>query len=321
MSLEPIDPAVAVTWAERFTGPPESRVVPESALLAFVVRWLPKRHRWRGYFRATALRLFSGAEVRYRTNWGVLAANRRSHTLLRGVFSEPLECAVVARLIKPGMTIVDVGANFGWYTLLAASIVGPSGRVIALEPDPRPRKELARNIQLNPQFHNIEIVPKAASDVSGTVSFAMPKASALSHIRTDDEQSFIAAPNIATVTLTELFRELQLGSVDFIKIDIEGAEPMALRGLAEELASGRSRPSLLVEVEARWLRRFGFEPSDVTSILGDGYRCLWLCWRHGMPEPFPNIHCDSGRNVLCLPAESADDTLGRIFGPVRPTWT
>ena len=84
-----------------------------------------------------------------RTAWGTLLLEPTETRLASPYFSEPLEVAIVARLPRPGMTAIDIGANRGWFTLMLAARVGPSGRVLAVEPDPRLHPRIAAVISLN----------------------------------------------------------------------------------------------------------------------------------------------------------------------------
>jgi hypothetical protein len=105
---------------------------------------------------------------------------------------------------------------------------------------------------------------------------------------------------------------MQRGSVDFVKVDVEGAEVAVLAG-ASRLLTSPDRPVLLVEVEAEHQRRYEASPTDVPDLLGDAYRCFHLCWQHGVAEPFPDGACPSGRNLLCLPSDRVGEILGRVF--------
>ena len=133
VSADPIDPQVASTWAARETGPPESRIEPESRWLRTALRWanrLPRQTR--SYARAAVLHSQRSEVVRLRTVWGVFVASKSDHAFMKSVFDEPLESALLWRLITPGSTFIDCGANRGWYTIMAADRVGPEGRVLGI---------------------------------------------------------------------------------------------------------------------------------------------------------------------------------------------
>jgi FkbM family methyltransferase len=141
---------------------------------------------------------------------------------------------------KPGEVFLDIGAYIGWYTIQASGAVGPSGRVIALEPDATNRRQLEYNISLN-GLSNCFTVPKAAwehNEKIGWHSSAVP----VWH-KADVREG---ANLVQAITVDSLVNELGLKRVDWIKMDIEGGEIEALRGAARTLEL--FSPVLFVEV-------------------------------------------------------------------------
>jgi FkbM family methyltransferase len=141
------------------------------------------------------------------------------------------------KIISPGDIVFDVGAHVGFYTLLAAELVGPTGRVVAFEPVPRNLEILKRHIQLN-GYTNVTIIEAAVSNSSGFVSFdAQPGQDSAGHI------SDKGCLQVSTIVLDELVgNKLPVPSV--IKIDIEGAEYLALSGSKKIL--GTHHPVILL---------------------------------------------------------------------------
>lgn len=140
---------------------------------------------------------------------------------------------------------VDVGANVGVLTFLAASIVGRTGRVIAVEPNPDNLQLLYRGIVLN-GFSNVEVLPYAASNTR-TV-FSLTGGTSNTHLigaRKPEELGYFVQSIVLDDALANLSR------LDFVKMDIEGHEPQALDGLSGLI--GRHRPVLLVEFNPRCL--------------------------------------------------------------------
>lgn len=167
------------------------------------------------------------------------------YSILLGLHErDVLEC--LQRQLRPGMTVFDVGANLGYFSLIAAQLVGKSGRVICLEPDPRVAEVLRRNVAAN-GFQNASVVQAAASDSCGEVSFGCAPASSWSGIYYERPTKRIV---VRAVTLDSLCGELGLSRVDFVKIDIEGAEGVALEGMSEMLR--RQRPQVLVELHGEY---------------------------------------------------------------------
>ena len=155
-----------------------------------------------------------------------------------GVWEKPVTDAFTARL-KPGLTVVDIGANYGYYSLLAGSHVGwdgrsmSRGRVYAFEPNPRTFEILARNIQVNGLSSVVKAFPYAALDERKKVTLYTPDrfsgdASVMSLARKADAQPVpVSQAQIEALTIDEFVRE----RVDLMKIDAEGAEPLVFRGM------------------------------------------------------------------------------------------
>lgn len=165
-------------------------------------------------------------------------------------------------LLKPGDNILDIGANMGCMAVVAASRVAPRGRVLAFEASPQILPNLKRNIALN-RCANVDIHPFAVSDKSGTVTFniAAESRSALSSMRSlGDNGEAVEVPSIAIDSLLP-----QLPRIKLIKIDIEGAEQLALQGMTGLLK--RDRPYLIVELTDAWLRALGGSAAEVQSLL------------------------------------------------------
>jgi FkbM family methyltransferase len=147
--------------------------------------------------------------------------------------------------LREGDVAVDVGANIGVLTFLAAVAVGKEGRVIAVEPNPDNLQLLYRGIVLN-QFENVAVLPHAASD-RRTV-FSLTGGTSNTHLinpRAPIEGGFF----VQSIVLDEALGDLP--RLDFVKMDIEGHEPQALSGFAQTIE--RHRPALLIEFNPRCL--------------------------------------------------------------------
>ena len=157
---------------------------------------------------------------------------------------EPHVIAVLSPLLGPGAVLVDVGANIGYYTLLAASRVGPSGQVIAFEPGADNCALLRASLQAN-GFGNVRLHPYAVADADRLVGFGMDDSNG--RISRDDPAA--SALQVRAVALDAFLRDEP--RIDIIKIDIEGAEDLALRGMRELVA--RHRPVIFSELSPRGL--------------------------------------------------------------------
>lgn len=147
--------------------------------------------------------------------------------LLKWKLKERVEIEFFCKSLSPGMSVVDVGANLGYYTLLAARTVGLHGRVIAFEPDPENHSLLVRSIQAN-GLNNILLSDKAVSDVTGRGILFLSEENCGDH-RIIDPGDGRRRIEISTVALDDAIPEGV--SVDVIKMDIQGAEMKAVCGM------------------------------------------------------------------------------------------
>ncbi len=168
-----------------------------------------------------------------------------------GLNTEP-EMAIVASLVGPGDTVVDIGANIGTYTKVLSRLVGPKGRVFSLEPIPLTCRYLKHNVKTL-RLGNVQVDQVAASDQDGSVTMVVPQyisgslnyymASILDRPAPEDMDT--PSYSVDTRRLDGLL-PLDRGLVSFVKCDVEGHELPCLRG-AEELL-GTDHPAWLVEV-------------------------------------------------------------------------
>lgn len=161
----------------------------------------------------------------------------------------------IARRVRPGMVTIDVGANFGYFTLLLGALVGPQGRVLACEPNPVAAANLRRSILLNGHMDRTSLIECALGAVAGGdavlfVPNGEPKNAHVIAAASDADPTLGAICHVARITLDRLAAELP--RVDFIKIDAEGAEENILAGMRETLA--RCKPCLIVEFNPRRCR-------------------------------------------------------------------
>jgi FkbM family methyltransferase len=176
---------------------------------------------------------------------------------------EPLETAAFRRLLRPGFHVVDVGANVGWFTFLAAQCTGREGRITAIEPS-RPTVEyLRRSVCLNRLEDRITVIENAVGDRSGSVSLAWHPAS-----RNPGSVHLAEAGDGAETQSAEM-RELDTllagTRVDCIKMDIEGAEGLALAGAGAVLRE--QHPFIMCEINPTALRA-------ISGMSVDEFLCL-----------------------------------------------
>lgn len=150
-----------------------------------------------------------------------------------------------AQVVHRGDTVFDLGANAGFYTLLASELVGPSGHVYAFEPVPRNLLYLRRHMALN-ELTNVTEIEAAVCDASGRRHFQLHQSTAMGHL-TDD-----GAIEVSTVTLDHFVFGTGVVPPNSIKIDVEGAEFSVLQGAREVLA--QNRPALFLATHSQTLR-------------------------------------------------------------------
>jgi FkbM family methyltransferase len=173
------------------------------------------------------------------------------------------EAALLTRVLRQGDRFVDGGAHIGTYGLLAAALVGPSGQVDCFEAAPAALTRLCENIALN-GFDNVRVHAAALSDRSTTVRFVIDRGSgAGNRIQTslDADRATIESPS---VTLDGAVSEAFL----VCKLDIEGAEPLALKGAERWMAEG-SPAVWIAEIQQRFIQRFGWSENELVEWLAE----------------------------------------------------
>jgi FkbM family methyltransferase len=201
---------------------------------------------------------------------------------------EPKTMRLMRRLLRPGMTFVDVGAHIGWYTLLAARAVGTTGHVCAFEPDPSNFDLLRKNVAVNEYQRSVTLVPVAICDATRRVSlFARTSNSVCSTLY---EGSAVGAERIEVeaTSLDHFFGERNWPPVDLIKIDIEGAEGVALRGMGE-LSRRNPDLKLIIEYVPSNLRAAGVSPLGLFETLDElGFHRRSIISWHLIPVTGPD---------------------------------
>lgn len=147
-----------------------------------------------------------------------------------------------AKVLRPGDTAIDIGANWGAHSLLFSRLVGPTGTVIAVEPFPPALEELKWHLAKNNRA-NVRIIDSAVSDKPGYSSFAAGHSAYTGHLVSDgavaEEDSKVSVLSVETTTLDDLVRNQKLQSVRLIKVDVEGAESLVLQGADEVIKTFR----------------------------------------------------------------------------------
>lgn len=157
---------------------------------------------------------------------------------------EPTTTQVIESLLREGMTVIDVGANIGYYPSLEAYKVRGEGRVIAIEPVPRNLELLRANVTRN-NLENIQVVGGAVGQRDGFGQIYLSEYSNW-HSTMRSRQTGAAAVQVRMYTLDSLTKELELDRVDLVRMDIEGAEVIAIKGMLNTLQT--YRPKIAIEM-------------------------------------------------------------------------
>ena len=190
--------------------------------------------------------------------------------LLRSPLSEKEpELKVFRHLVKPGDTVIDIGANIGVYTKILSELVGPDGRVYSIEPFPTTFELLCYNVRkLN--LDNVEPVNLAVSDSKGIVTMAVPCGSSgaethyrASIIKDRAEKDKTETTKVQAATIDSRFLSTA-ETISFIKCDVEGHELECIKGAAK----------FLVKSQAAWLIEVSGEPDDTDSKAHNLFKIL-----------------------------------------------
>jgi len=285
----------------------EAWVPPKSLLKNLYARWeyLADQEAFRRAPGLILLRLISWrircllqqAAIIRLPRWGIqmfLPAEWRGLPKLIFAFREYYEpeLAILEEVLSPGKTFVDAGANVGIYTLAASRMVGETGSVIAFEPSIQSLPALRKNIALN-HLTNVVAFPVALSHVTGTAKLYHGPNPSLNSLGKE-----IAWPEdteeITTETLDDIFERASIDHVDVIKVDVQGAEELVLRGAHKLLTS--MHPTIIFEIFPEGTVPLGLAPYGAWEFLASlGYEFSVVDWRDGLrrQESPPGI-----RNVL-----------------------
>ncbi len=189
-------------------------------------------------------------------------------------WSESESVRVCKKVIHPGMNVLDIGANVGYFTLLFSELVGPENKVFAFEPHPETYRLLVKNIHSS-KYKNIIPVRKALSDKEGEVEFFEVKDISKSsfydvskYLSKVDPRGYAFKKRLTvdTITLDDFLGKIGDPEINFIKMDIEGAEPKALAGMKKTIERSKDL-KMIVEFNAGTLQVGGVSSSEFLNQL------------------------------------------------------
>lgn len=197
---------------------------------------------------------------------------------------------VLRAAARPGATVVDAGSHLGYVTLQAARAVGPTGRVVAFEPNPRSVDLVRRNAAENGLADRVTVMPLALGAEAGRYAFYLSGGGDTSSLHDPGPSA-----EMIEVDVVRGDDRLGEGAVDVLKLDVEGAEVDALRGLERTIS--RSLPGLVVlaECNPEALGRAGTTPEALAQVLRDhGLEVAWIDENARRLEPFDGVPAGEG---------------------------
>ncbi|WP_433527238.1 FkbM family methyltransferase [Nocardia pseudovaccinii] len=192
---------------------------------------------------------------------------------------------LVASSLRRGDGFIDIGSASGWYAVLAARLVGPTGHVVAIEP--AAHEQLLANLALN-NVGNVRVVQAAVTIEPGTVTLYTPHANigATTTIRPDTYQSTVTVPGLP---LAHMLHPGDLENARIIKVDVEGAEGTVLTQLAASIPRLRKDCEIIVEVTPHWLDIAGHDVGTILKPFMDNGFHTYRIQNSYAPEDIPGM--------------------------------
>jgi len=251
------------------------------------------------------LTLLFGIPLRVRLPFGSCWIARNDATgrmILRGHF-ENAESRFIKQFLKPGMVVLDIGAHHGYYSLLASQKVGPTGRVIAFEPSLRERRILLQHLRLN-ACTNVQVEETALGETEGRAEFfvVQGRETGCNSLRPPDVRQPTQATEVRVARLDDFIRQQDLKRVDFVKMDVEGAELSVLKG-ATEFLERRPRPVIFCEVQDLRTRPWGYAAREIVDFLRQRSFSWYVPSADGAVRPLPPGQIEFDGNFVAVPEE------------------
>lgn len=268
----------------------------------------------RNRIRRSWLRLFPNSSFPVRLPYGGrwLAQNDVcSEAIAQGNY-EAAEWRFVERFVQAGMTVLDLGAHHGFYSLLASKRAGPQGRVIAFEPSPREFKRLQRHVARN-GCKNVRLEPMAVGSEEGVRNLFLVEGSetGCNSLRPPQVGQPTRTLPVPITTLDKYLQAHAVERIDFVKIDVEGGELDVLRG-AKGLLERPDRPVFLCEIHNLRTEPWGYRASEILAFL-EAYGYQW----HGLTAlgELTETKASATYNLVALPKKHPlNRSLGSPLG-------
>lgn len=207
--------------------------------------------------------------------------------LLKLGILEKREMDLFKKTVKKGWTVLDIGANIGYPSLLFSKLVGENGKVIAFEPDKNNLEMLRKNIKVN-NCKNIVVVPMAVSDRTGGGTLYISDSHSGDHrIYSSGEKR--RTQNIKTTSLDDYFKSKN--KINFIQMDVQGAEELVFKGM-KGLLNENKEISILLEFWPEGLRKIGSSPVDFLKMIKQsGFQLAYINENDGMVSKTSTREC------------------------------
>jgi len=236
--------------------------------------------------------------------WSYVAASFQSQRGISDYWGDDIgELRFLWRILRPGMTFLDVGAYHGIYTVVAAKRLGRGGKIVAFEPSARERRRLKVHLQLN-RLPRVAVEPYALSSQNEKRSFyrVVSGPVSMNSLRHPAVQEPVEEVPVTTVRLDDYLKQEQMEQIDLAKIDTEGGELELFAGAQDMLS--RLRPMVICEVLDFVTRPWGYPAREIIAQLRE-YDYEWFEFRqdgslfaHQPKEEYPEV-----RNYLAVPRE------------------
>lgn len=229
----------------------------------------------------------------------------RNDTCGQAMLTDSYESRVrrfVENLLQAGMTVLDIGAHHGLYTLLASRKVGVRGRVLAFEPSARERNNLLQHLRLN-RCTNVDVESVALGGESGQGELYVVEGmeTGCNCLRPPHVSEPTTKVSISIETLDGCLRRRGIEHADFIKIDVEGAELEVLKG-ATGLLKRPPRPIILAEVEDLRTAAWGYPAREIVDFLRQ-YDYRWFRVAEAGLQPVSDDYRSFNENLVAVPQE------------------
>jgi FkbM family methyltransferase len=316
-SFEPIDLAGFRLFPEPIEteDPWTKKLVARPTMPQRIARFLvsPTRRKYIT-LAARARRIFPNMPIPLRLPfgaWWLAEKSAMDHELMYGEF-EATEMSFVEKFLRAGMTVLDVGAHHGLYTLLLSKKVGRKGRVIAFEPSPRECRRLEKHLRFN-RCSNVHLERCAAGSEPGEADLFLVDGFQdwCNSLRPPALPNPTRAVPVRVRRIDDVLAEQKVSKVDFIKLDVEGGELATLEG-ATRLLYGESRPAILAEVQDTRTRPWGYPARETIQFL---IRMDYRWFAVAAKDALLPISCDQEEydaNLVALPVERTEEFLSLL---------